>query len=652
MCGIAGLLDPKGSAVADENRRIVQAMCDSIRHRGPDGHGYWDDSEHGVFLGHRRLSIIDLSDAGKQPMASDDGRVVITYNGEIYHFAELREELIRLGREFKGHSDSEVIANGIAQWGVEGLTRRIGGMFAIAAWLPETGELFLIRDRLGKKPLYWTFTDRGLAFASELSALGLVPGFNCERDDEAATSFLRTGHVPEPLSIYKAVKKVSAGEILRFVAGDNQPRSLIYWSVQDAIRSAQQQPEINSLATAVEMAEQRLEDAVTQRMIADVPYGAFLSGGIDSSLVVALMQKNASRPVRTFSIGYENSSLDESEDAAAVAKHLGTEHMTFVLRPDDAIATIHRLPEIYSEPFADPSQIPTAIISKLAKEHVTVVLTGDGGDEVFGGYNRHVAAMGLIARIDRLPQAAKTSLAAIMRSLSPAHWDSLFNLVPGSMRPRQPGEKLHKLSAILGLDSTDRYRQFTSQWDAFDDVSTGSEPAPVPPLAQGLALLNDDAERLRYLDLLTYLPGDVLTKVDRATMAYGLEARAPLLDYRLVELSWQIPSQIHIQRGSGKQVLRSILEKYVPRPMFERPKSGFGVPIGNWLRGPLRDWAEPMLTPAALSNLGLVRPEKIAALWQSHVSGRTNAQYALWNILMLQAWVSANQIHARLNKAA
>jgi asparagine synthase (glutamine-hydrolysing) len=653
MCGIAGLAVGKQALPGGEGRRIVEHMCNTIAHRGPDGWGVWEDTEAGIHLGHRRLSIIDLSSAGAQPMASDDGKVVVTYNGEIYDFSALRADLERAGRTFRGRSDTEAIANGIAEWGIEALCGRIGGMFAMAVWMPETRMFFLVRDRLGKKPLYWTrIAGGGVAFGSELAALHCVPGIELSIDSQAAASFLRTGHVPEPLSIYAKVHKVGAGEILAFGSDLELRQSVRYWSVEDVIAASRAKPQYADLDSAVAAVEPLLENAVAQRMIADVPHGAFLSGGIDSSLVVALMQRQGSEPVKTFSIGYENSSLDESEDAKEVARHLGTDHRTFILQADDAIETIYNLPRIYSEPFADPSQIPTAIISRMAREHVTVVLTGDGGDEVFAGYNRHVASAGLMGRLDALPGFAQGALTGTMRALSPSAWDRLFDLAPEKARPRQPGEKMHKLAALLGLDPWDRYRQYTSQWDCYADIGTGREPDAAAHITETFAKLTDPVERLRYMDLIGYLTGDVLTKVDRATMAYGLEARAPLLDYRLVELSWQIPSAVHVSGGKGKQVLRTILEKHVPRAMFERPKSGFGVPIGDWLRGPLRDWAEDLLSPAALDALGLVDSKALRSIWQAHLEGRVNAQYGLWNVLMLQAWLRAQAGASSLAKAA
>jgi asparagine synthase (glutamine-hydrolysing) len=638
MCGIAGLFRGSAFPAGAAAYNMVEMMCDAIAHRGPDGSGVWEDSKNGVCLGHRRLSIVDLSPTGAQPMASDDGSVFITYNGMIYHFDELRRDLISAGRKFRGSSDTEVIANGIAHWGLEGLCRRIDGMFAFAAWLPASRKLFLVRDRLGKKPLYWSQTSSGIVFGSELSALMRYPDLDRTIDQAAATSFLRTGHIADPHTIFTHVKKVAAGEILAFSAEAGLHSTTRYWAVEDALLKAMPDQDLDTLELATGATETCLMDAVQQRMIADVPYGAFLSGGIDSSLIVALMQRQAKKPVNTYSIGYRSSTLDESEDAAAVARHLGTDHHTFFVEAKDAIDTVYDLPKIYSEPFADPSQIPTAMISRLAREQVKVVLTGDGGDEVFGGYNRHIAAAGFANKLDRLPLSVRSGLALGMRSFSPSQWDKIFGIVPSRFHPRQPGEKMHKLAAQLGLGPWQKYLQLTSQWPNFGDVCQFAEHDFPQNVVETFAQISDPVARLRYMDLVSYLTGDVLTKVDRAAMANGLEARAPLLDYRLVDMSWRIPSNVHIRGGKGKMVLRSILEKHVPKALYDRPKSGFGVPIDAWLRGPLRDWAEDLLAPVFVDGFGLLDGDQLREVWNGHISGKANAQYALWNVLMFEAW--------------
>lgn len=637
MCGIAGLLDRRGGQ-QDSSARILAAMSARIARRGPDGEGLWRDDQAGVHFAHRRLSIIDLSSAGAQPMVSDDGRVVLCYNGMLYNAADLRADLVAVGRKFRGHSDTEVIVNGIAQWGVEPMLQRMCGMFAFAAWWRDERRLVLARDRLGKKPLYWGAISGGLAFSSELPSLLHHPHIDRSINREAAAGYLRTGHVPEALSIVAGAQKLAAGALLDFAAGDAEPVVRRWWKLEDVVASGLADPFLGGPDAALAESGRLLDDAIARRMVADVPLGAFLSGGVDSSLVVARMQAQTSQPVRTFSIGYHEAAYDESREAEAVAQHLGTQHHSFILSPDDVIDAIARTPAIYGEPFADPSSVPSTILAERARDHVTVVLTGDGGDEVFGGYNRYVAARGLLMHFDRLPQWCRVALARVMAAPSPAAWDRLFALVPARMRPRSAGEKLHKLAALLPLDPTERYRQVTSQWADVDAIRRDDEPADAVQLAQVFDMLSDPVARLRYLDLLTYLPGDILTKVDRATMACGLEARAPLLDHRLVELSFRLPTSTLMHEGRSKWILRKLLERDVPRELFERPKSGFGIPIGDWLRTDMRGWAEELLAPAALEELGLVHVAAVRQRWQDHLSGRSNAQYGLWTVLMLQAW--------------
>jgi asparagine synthase (glutamine-hydrolysing) len=637
MCGIAGLIDRRAKNV-DGDLRVLAAMSDAIARRGPDGAALWSDRECGVHFAHRRLSIIDLSDAGTQPMVSADGRVVICYNGMLYNAADLRNELEAAGCLFRGQSDTEVIVNALAIWGVERTLPKLNGMFAIAAWWRDERRLVLARDRLGKKPLYWGQTSGGLAFASELPALCCHPDIDRSISRGAAASYLRTGHVPEPLSIITGAAKLPAGSMLVLV--DNAVRPVIsrWWSLDEVVAHGKAHPLPGGPQGARTESARLIDDAVARRMVSDVPLGAFLSGGIDSSLVVARMRALSGQPVSTFAIGYHEAAYDESREAEAVARHLGTHHQNFILTADEVIDTVARMPEIYGEPFADPSGVPSAILAERARQHVTVVLTGDGGDEVFAGYNRYAAARGLLTQLDHLPLPIRRALARVMAAPSPASWDRLFGLLPTKMRPRSAGEKLHKLAPMLALEPADRYRQVTSQWADADAIRLDSEPDDPEVVARGLALLDDPVEQLRFLDLMTYLPGDILTKVDRATMAYGLEARAPLLDHRLVELSFRIPTATHMAGGRTKAILRDLLERDVPRPLFERPKSGFGIPIGDWLRGPMRDWAEDLLSPAELDATGLVRTDVVRGLWQAHLAGQTNAQYGLWTVLMLQSW--------------
>lgn len=641
MCGIAGFIDFAHGLPGDNDRTIV-AMTGSIAHRGPDGEGYWSDPAAGLWLGHRRLSIIDLSSAGSQPMWSRDGKVLVVYNGEAYNFAELRPELEASGFAFQSHCDTEVIANGIALWGMDGLCQRLVGMFAIAAWEPGRGSLTLARDRLGKKPLCWTINGAVAAFASEVSALTRHPAVSRTLDDGIAASYLRTGHVPEGQSIFSQVRKVQPGGIVEISAHNGTTTTRRYWTLEDVIARGFENPLPGGTSAALDATEELIDDAVAKRLIADVPLGAFLSGGIDSSLVVAVMQRQSRRPIQTFSIGYAEAAYDESRYAEEVAAHLGTRHRTFVLSPDDALSTIEALPRVYDEPFADASQIPTLALARKAREYVKVVLTGDGGDEVFVGYNRYLAARGLLARLDRLPGPLNRLLAFGMRAVRPAAWDRIWAAVPDRMRPRNAGEKLHKLANLLARDDWGRYAQMTSQWNDAAAVTMVAEADPYVAQRVVFDRLDDPSDRLRYLDLLNFLPGDILTKVDRATMAVGLEARSPLLDHRLLELSWRIPVATHLHCGQSKWLLRTLVQRHIPKRLIERPKTGFGVPIDTWLRGPLRDWAEELLDPVALADAGLVRPEDVREVWQRHLSGQINAQYALWTVLMYQSWYAAN----------
>ncbi|MDL2351270.1 MAG: asparagine synthase (glutamine-hydrolyzing) [Pseudomonadota bacterium] len=636
MCGIAGLIDRRGHAPG-QAQRILSAMSAAIARRGPDGAGFWSDPHTGVHFAHRRLSIIDLSEAGSQPMASGDGRVVLCYNGMLYNAPELRRELAAAGCTFRGHSDTEVIANAFALWGADRTLPQLNGMFALAAWWRGERTLVLARDRLGKKPLYWGKVPGGVAWSSELPSLCRHPDIDRSIDRGAAASYLRTGHVPDPLSIIAGAGKLAAGTMLTLRDGA-EPSINRWWSLTEAVERGQADPLPGGPDAALNQAATLIDDAVARRMTSDVPFGAFLSGGIDSSLVVARMQAQSARPVASFAIGYKEAAYDESRDAEAVARHLGTEHQSFILAPHEVIDTVAQLPSIYGEPFADPSAVPSTILAERARRHVTVVLTGDGGDEVFAGYNRYSAANGLLRKLDRLPTPARAALAKLLAAPSPAAWDRLFSLIPASMRPRSAGEKMHKLAPLLGLDPARRYRQVTSQWLDADAIRCDPEPDDPDEVAAGLALLDDPVEQLRLLDLLTYLPGDILTKVDRATMAHGLEARAPLLDYRLVELSFRLPPSTLMHGGRTKWILRTLLERDVPRALFERPKSGFGIPIGDWLRGPMRDWAEELLSVQALDECGLVKPAAVRAVWAAHLSGKVNAQYGLWTVLMLQSW--------------
>jgi asparagine synthase (glutamine-hydrolysing) len=640
MCGIAGFIDLAGRRSRGENDAIARAMGDAVRHRGPDAGAVWSDPEAGVWLAQRRLAIIDLTEAGAQPMATPDGLAWIVYNGEAYNAAELRPELEAAGYVFRGHSDTEALLYGCRHWGVEKTLARLVGMFAFAYWDGRGRTLTLVRDRLGKKPLYLSHLPAGLAFASELKALRLHPEVPTGIDRSSVAEYLRTSYISAPHSIFAGVGQVAPGEMLVFDTRSGELRRHVWWSALEAAQRGFASPSGGSPEEAVDEAEALIGEATRVRLVSDVPLGAFLSGGIDSSVVVAMMQRHGPGRTRTFSIGYSDADYDEAVHARAVAEHLGTDHTELILEPSDALAVIPSLPEMFDEPFADVSQIPTYLVSKLARGHVTVALSGDGGDEVFAGYNRHVAAGGLLRRLSRLPRPIRTAMAAAMRSLPPDSWQALLSPIPSRLRPRAIGEKLHKLAPLLELDELQQYRRVVSHWNDPGSVVLGGEERPGPADDAALrAHFPDTVSWMRYLDMVTYLPGDILTKVDRASMAVSLEARAPLLDHRLVEFSFRIPSSVHLRNGQSKWLLRQVLERHVPRALFERPKMGFGVPVGTWLRGPLRDWAEALLDERRLRETGLLRPEPVRALWKRHLSGAENAQYLLWPVLMLMAWL-------------
>jgi len=637
MCGIAGHVDFGGSRTDEVNERLANAMGTAIRHRGPDS-GALLNPTAGVWLAFRRLAIVDTSEAGNQPMSTYDGQSHIIFNGEAYNAPDLRPELEAVGYRFRGHSDTEVVLNACHHWGVDEAARRLAGMFAFAYLDARTQTLSLVRDRLGKKPLYWFRTGRSFAFGSELKALRCHPDCPRDIDRSSVAGFLRLLYIPDPHSIYVGVRKLQPGHILTLRLDDRSESITAYWSLLGAVERAKSDPFRGTAADAVREAETLLVAAIRGRLISDVPLGAFLSGGIDSSTIVALMQELGSRPVRTFSIGYAHHEYDESAAAERIATHLGTDHTTYRVEAEDALAVIPSLPRMFDEPFADTSQIPTYLVAKLAREHVTVALTGDGGDEAFGGYNRHLAANGLLRRLGSTPASVRSGLAAVMTSLPPEKWQTLFNLLPDRLRPRSAGEKLHKLAPLLGRSERNQYLRIISHWDNPALLVDADERQILPCEAETARLLGDPVERMRFLDLATYLPGDILTKVDRATMAASLEARAPLLDHRLVEWSFRVPTSIHIQNGQGKWLLRQILAKRVPGQLFERPKSGFGVPLSEWLRGPLRPWAEELLSESRLTNAGL-RAAPVRKLWLDHLGGSANGQYLLWPVLMLMAWM-------------
>ena len=629
MCGIAGLLARPGGDLAAHAR----AMADVLKHRGPDAGDVWADEPAGIALGHRRLSIVELSPAGAQPMVSSCGRFVVSYNGESYNADELRPELERAGRKFRGHCDTEVIVEGAAMWGVEATVKRLIGMFAMALWDRQERTLYLVRDRLGIKPLYWTETGGALLFGSELKALRAYPGFRAELDRDALASYLRFAYVPGGRSIYRGVQQLAPGAILAARAG-KPPEIRAFWNLEDIARQGQAARFNGSEDEAAAELDALLSDAVKRRMIADVPLGAFLSGGIDSSTVLALMQKSSTRPVRSFSIGFREKAFDEAKHAAAVAKHLGTDHTELYVSPDHARGVIPRLPQMYDEPFADPSQIPTFLVSEMTRKHVTVALSGDGGDELFAGYNRYFRSEAVRRFLETVPRAARGLMASAAMALPPAAWNTL-----GSWAMPQFGDRLHKLAGVMAGTPEDFYRLTVTHWpEPGKVVLGGAEPKGLLWDERVKALVPDPVERMQYLDTLTYLPDDILTKVDRASMAVSLEVRVPLIDHRVVEFSWRVMPAMKAQGGVGKRLLRRVLDRYVPRHLIERPKMGFGVPIDSWLRGPLKDWAETLLAEKRLASEGVFNPAPIREKWREHLSGARNWQYPLWTVLMFQSW--------------
>ncbi len=633
MCGVAGLWDRRAATGPEALAAAARAMTDTLIHRGPDAGDVWSDAEAGVALGHRRLSIIDLSPAGAQPMVSSCGRFVLSFNGEVYNAEDLRPELLNAGRRFRGHSDTEIIAEGLAVWGLEATVTRLIGMFAMAIWDRRERTLTLVRDRLGIKPMYWACFGALILFGSELKALRAHPGWQPELDRDATASYLRFAYVPAPATIYRGVRKQPPGTILTVRPGA-EPRIEPYWTLEAVARAGQQARFAGSANEATDRLDNLLGDAVRRRMVADVPLGAFLSGGIDSSTIVALMQKHSTRPVRSFSIGFHEGAYNEAHHAAQVARHLGTDHTELYVSPDHARGVIPRLPEMYDEPFADPSQIPTFLVSEMTRKHVTVALSGDGGDELFAGYNRYFRSEAVRRFLETVPRPARGLMASAATALPPSFWNAL-----GSWALPQFGDRLHKLAGVLAGSPADFYRLTVTHWDEPGKVVLGGDEH------KGLLwdervkdLVPDPVERMQYLDTLTYLPDDILTKVDRASMAVSLEARVPLIDHRVVEFSWRVNPSMKARGGVGKRLLRRVLDRYVPRHLIERPKMGFGVPIDSWLRGPLKDWAETLLAEKRLAAEGVFNPAPIREKWREHLSGARNWQYPLWTVLMFQSW--------------
>lgn len=657
MCGIAGVLTTRPDrreAVASTAR----AMGHSLAHRGPDDDGVWVDEGGQVGLAHRRLSILDLSPSGAQPMTSGSGRYTAVYNGEVYNWPALRADLERLGHAFRGHSDTEVLLAGFEAWGVAETARRSVGMFAVAVWDRDVRALTLVRDRMGQKPLYYGWSDGAVLFGSELKALRACPGFRPEVDRGALALYFMYQCVPGPHTIYRGVRHLPPGALVTLPVGglaqgeDLSDRERAYWSLSGAVEAGRVGPFVGSESDAEDALDRLLSEAVCDRMVADVPVGAFLSGGLDSTAVVAAAQRVTPTPVKTFTIGFSDRAYDESPHAEAVAHHLGTDHETFRVEPDDALAVIPRLARIYDEPFADSSQIPTTIVSELARSRVAVALSGDGGDELFGGYERHLIVPRLWDRIRRVPRPVRAGLGRAIRSVPPGVWDRAYAAVEGALPPSArvppPGRKAHRLGQVLASRSPDHINEMM--------VRTRSQVWPpvlgvAPPLALvdqrerwpgGLGVL----DRMLYVDAMTYLPDDILTKVDRATMSASLEGRAPFMDHRLVEFAWTLPESMKVRGGQGKWLLRRVVDRSVPRELMDRPKAGFGIPVGDWLRGPLRAWAEALLDPERVRSEGYLDSATVDEVWQDHLTGRADRRYEVWSILMFQAWLETADLSA------
>lgn len=629
---------------------MTRRMADTLIHRGPDDAGVWVDDAAGLALGHRRLAILDLSPAGHQPMVSVSGRWVIAFNGEIYNHLELRRSLESQGRApaWRGHSDTETLLAAIEAWGLPGALQRSVGMFALALWDRESRTLTLARDRLGEKPLYYGWQRGVLLFGSELKALRAHPAFVGDIDRGALALFFRHNYVPAPHSIYQGIRKLPPGACLTIT--ERQTRAgragdpVRYWSFAQVVARGQRQPFAGTEADAVLEAERLLRQAVAGQMVADVPLGAFLSGGVDSSTVVALMQAQSRRPVRTFTIGFHEGEYNEAQHAAAVARHLHTDHTELYVTPDQAMQVIPRLPALYDEPFADSSQIPTFLVAQLARQHVTVSLSGDGGDELFGGYNRYFWAHGLWRRLGWMPPGLRAGAARLLTTWSPEAWNRAWGTV-GGLLPRRyrfpnPGDKLHKLAEVLAATAPEAvYRSLVSHWRTPSALVLGAvEPSTVLTQPDTWPPVDDGRHRMMALDTESYLPDDILVKVDRAAMGVSLETRVPLLDHRVVEFAWTLPLGLKIRGGVGKWLLRQVLYRHVPERLIERPKMGFGIPIDHWLRGPLRDWAEDLLDERRLREAGYLDPIPVRRLWAEHVTGTRNWQHHLWDVLMWEAW--------------
>ena len=653
MCGLTGFLwNPKLTS-PDIDRQLM-LMSEAIKHRGPDDFGRWFDASLGVAIAHQRLSVLDLSFAGHQPMHSSSGRFTIAFNGEIYNHKDLKNELVgktKCSIEWRGHSDTEILLACFEEWGVDLTLEKLIGMFSISLWDSVDHAMYLIRDRMGEKPMYYGISNDVFIFGSELKAIRAFKGFVAKVDRNSLSMLLKYSYIPSPFSIYKDVKKLPPGTYVKIGMKDLDclfktfPEPVKYWSIKDIIDK--KGPHISSnltLEKGAEALEELLQESVNLQMEADVPLGVFLSGGVDSSLVAALMQAESANKIKTFSIGFDEQEYNEAEYAKSVAQHLGTEHTEFYVTPDEALKVIPMLPSLFDEPFADSSQIPTFLVSKMAKKYVSVAVSGDGADELFGGYTRYVWANKIWKNIRKAPYFIRYGLSKFITTIPPRCWDifftSLFYLSFNSFKLTHSTDKIYKFSNILRAKNlNDLYDKLISQWADPDRVVLGAASEGLLPIHENIEAIEDFEHQMMYLDSMAYLPDDILVKVDRASMGVSLETRAPFLDHRIVEYSWQVPLFLKINNTGSKLILRKILHKYVPDELIDRPKMGFGVPIDSWLRGPLREWAERLISESRLENEGFFEASVIREKWKDHLSGKRNWQHHLWSVLMFQAWL-------------
>lgn len=658
MCGFAGFIDNKRSLNSDMLKQTIKKMADTLYHRGPDDSGTWVDATCGIALGFQRLAILDLTPTGHQPMISHNGRFVIVLNGEIYNYKDIKKELESVDI-WNGHSDTEIMLEAIGTWGVEAALKKFTGMFAFALWDREKRELTLARDRMGEKPLYYGWLGNTFIFGSELKALkaftatefsGQMPW---EIDRNALCLYLRYNYVPAPYSIYKGIWKLLPGSFITLGSkeiGEKIHKVRKYWDMLEIVEKGITDPFIGTDTEAIDELDTLLRKAVREQMEADVPLGAFLSGGVDSSAIVALMQVQSNRPVRTFSIGFYEEGYNEAKNAKAVAQHLGTEHTELYVTAETAMSVIPKLPYIYDEPFSDSSQIPTFLVSEMTRKHVTVSLSGDGGDEVFGGYTRYLWGSAIWRRIGWIPEGMRKMASKTLTSLSMDTWDGLFQLldplIPKHFKQRMPGDKMYRIAKTLTVRSPEElYTRLVSGWQNPASIVIDSREQNFPPFDDiRRSSLSSFLNLMMFMDTVTYLPNDILVKVDRASMGVSLELRAPFLNHHVVEFAWQLPLTMKVRNRQGKWLLRQILYRYVPKKLIERPKMGFGIPIGTFLKGALRPWAEALLDERRLQREGFFRPEAIRRKWLEHLSGRGNWQYDLWAVLMFQLWKESNKI--------